>query len=112
MDQENAVINGMRTELVTVFFYISLAVSVILGVKLLGVVLVSALLIIPAATSRLLSRTFKSFFITTLILSELTILLGLIVSFFLDAPSGATIILVSTAIFAVVAGVTALSKSH
>lgn len=103
LDADSATIAGVNTQLHTILLYVALAISVVLGVKLLGIILVSALLIIPAATSRLLSHTFNGFFWTSLFLSVLFVFLGLVLSFTLDAPSGATIILVATALFFLVA---------
>lgn len=99
LNEEAAAISGIKTERQTLLLYIALAIATVLGVKILGIILVSALLILPAATSRLLSSSFKQFFVLTLIISEITVLLGLIGSFFLDFPSGATIVLVGTLIF-------------
>ena len=112
LDIDNATIAGVPTQLHTVLLYISLAISVVLGVKLLGIILVSALLIIPAATSRLLSGSFNSFFWTSIILSVLFVVLGLLLSFILDAPSGATIILVATALFFFVAVISLVTKRN
>ena len=91
--------------------YLALAVSVVLGVKILGIVLVSALLIIPAASSRLLNRSFRGFLVGAVVLGELTVILGLLFSFLINAPSGAVIILVGTAIFFLIALSSALSRT-
>ncbi|HBU27794.1 TPA: manganese transporter [Candidatus Uhrbacteria bacterium] len=99
LDPDSATIAGINTQLHTILLYIALAVSVVLGVKILGIVLISALLIIPAATSSLLTGTFKSFFWISGLLSVVVIVLGLLLSFFIDAPSGATIILVAASVF-------------
>lgn len=99
LDPDHATLSGINTQLHTILLYVALSVSVVLGVKILGIILVSALLIIPAATSRLLSNTFRSFFWISILLSVIVVVLGLLLSFFIDAPSGATIILVATGIF-------------
>ncbi len=110
LDRDGAKLAGINAELHNIIFYIALATSVVLGVKILGIILVSALLLIPAATSRLLSDTFNGFFVIAIVFSILTVILGLLLSFFLDAPSGATIILVSTAVFFAVATITKFTK--
>lgn len=110
LDKDSAKISGVNTTLHDVLFYIALAISVVLGVKILGIILVSALLLIPPATSRLLTGTFNSFFWIAGVVSILCVTLGLLLSFFLDAPSGATIILVATAVFFLVALVTKLAR--
>lgn len=110
LDKDSAKIAGINVELHDILFYIALAVSVVLGVKILGIILVSALLLIPAATSRLLTRTFNGFLWIAVVSSLFSVLLGLLLSFFLNAPSGATIILVSTVIFFIVAILTRISR--
>ena len=99
IDEDGARIAGIKTKTHTIALYIALSISVVLGVKLLGIILVSALLLIPVATGRLLSKSFHSWFAASIIVSVITTILGLLLSLFLDAPSGATIILVATAVF-------------
>lgn len=108
IDEESAAVRGVATRTHTILLYVTLAVSVVLGVKLLGIILVAALLVTPAATSRLFTRSFRGFFWSTLVLSELTVVIGMLLSFFLNAPSGATIILVAAIVFFVVASGRAL----
>ena len=103
IDEDSAAVSGVPTLLHTILLYITLAVSVVLGVKLLGIILVSALLVTPAATSRLFNSSFKGFFTSAIIISEFTVITGLLLSFFVDAPSGAMIILVSSSVFFLVA---------
>jgi len=103
LDPDSATIAGINTQLHTILLYIALAVSVVLGVKILGIVLISALLIIPAATGSLIAGTFKSFFFSSAIMSSIVVVLGLLLSFFINAPSGATIILVAAGVFFLVA---------
>jgi zinc transport system permease protein len=103
IDEDSATVSGIPTLLHTILLYITLAVSVVLGVKILGIILVSALLVTPAATSRLFNSSFKGFFTSAIIISEFTVITGLLLSFLVDAPSGAMIILVSSAVFFIVA---------
>lgn len=99
IDEDTAHIAGINTKLHTIMLYVALAVSVVLGVKLLGIILVSALLLIPVATARLMSHSFHGFMVASIIVGVITTIVGLLLSLFLDAPSGATIILVATAVF-------------
>lgn len=99
LSEESATVSGIKTKTQTLLFYIALSIATVLGVKILGIILVSALLILPAATGRLLSKSFKSYFTVSIIISEITILLGLFLSYIKDLPSGASIVLVGTAFF-------------
>jgi zinc transport system permease protein len=99
LSEEGAVVAGMPVARHTIFLYISLALATVLAVKMLGIILVSALIIIPPATSRLLARNFKQYFTFSIIAAELAILGGLIISFQFDLPSGASVVLTGTALF-------------
>ena len=98
-DAESAKIKGINVSLYHLLFSISLAVAVVLGVKILGIVLVSALLIIPSATAKLFSKSFKSLVISSVVIAEITILLGLLVSYIFDLPSGAVIVVCGFGLF-------------
>jgi zinc transport system permease protein len=71
----------------------------VVAAKVVGIVLVSAFLVIPAASARLLSRRFLAMSYLSVILGVGTAAVGLFASYYLDAPSGATIILAQTAAF-------------
>lgn len=99
LTEESARVSGVRVETQKILLYAALALSTVLGVKILGIILVSALLVIPPAAARLLSHDFRNYLVLTLVLSEMFVGLGLILSFIYDLPSGATIILVGSAGF-------------
>lgn len=79
--------------------YISVAISVILSIKLVGIILVSALLVTPSATAKLFAPSFKFFILLSAFFSLLSLILGLFLSFYLNLASGALIVLFSTSLF-------------
>lgn len=99
LSEETAAVSGIRTQWHTLALYVMLAIATVLGVKILGIILISALLIIPPATSRLITGSFKSYFFAAIVLSEIAVLAGLFISYQFNLPSGASIVLVSTALF-------------
>lgn len=99
LDKETAQASGVPVKKLQPALYISLAIAVVLGIKVLGIILVSALLIIPIATSKLIAKSFKKLIIFSIILSEITVISGIIVSYYLDLPTGPTIVLIGTLIF-------------
>ncbi len=103
LDKESAGLYGVRTELLDFFFYVLLSVTIVLGVKLLGIILVSALLIIPPTIAKMVATSFKTLIAGSVIAGEIFIVSGLLLSYLLDLPSGATIILVGVAAFLLVA---------
>lgn len=96
LSEESAAASGINVNLQTLTLYIALAVATVLGVKILGIVLVSALIVLPAATSKMLTDSFKSYLIVSIIVSEIVIILGITFSFIWDLPTGAVIVLVGT----------------
>jgi zinc transport system permease protein len=100
LSEESAVASGISKMRYNLTFYIALAIATVLGVKILGIVLVSAMIVLPPATARLLTTSFKSYVGTSIIISEIMIITGLILSYIYDLPSGATIVLSGTALFA------------
>jgi zinc transport system permease protein len=102
LDKESAWLYGVRTEFLDFFFYVLLSVTIVLGVKLLGIILVSALLIIPPTIAKMLAPSFKTLIGVSVVAGEIFIVLGLLFSFLLDLPSGATIILVGVIVFLLV----------
>lgn len=98
-DHEMAYLSGMNPDRYQLLLYIVLAVSVVLGIKILGVILVSALFIIPVSISKLISRSFKKLVFFSFVFSELIMVLGLLISSQFDLPPGAVIVLTGAAIF-------------
>ena len=99
VDREMAYLAGVNSDLVQLLMYVVLAVSVVLGIKILGVVLVSALLVIPVSTAKLISRSFQHLVLWSVAVSELTVVAGLLLAYFLDLPAGAVIVLSGSALF-------------
>jgi zinc transport system permease protein len=99
LDRDTAYLDGVKVDLLQVTLYIILAVSVVLGLKVLGIVLVSALLIIPPSTAKLVSTSFKSLVIASLSFSEAVVLVGIGISYYINAPTGPVIVLVGTVMF-------------
>lgn len=108
IDPEMAYLSGIRTELLKFGMYLVLAVAVVLGIKILGIVLVSALLIIPVSISKLISRSFRNLVIGSVIFAEVIVTAGIFLSYFFDLPTGAIIVLTGAVLFF---GVFLLKKS-
>jgi zinc transport system permease protein len=98
LDREMAYMAGFNPGIYQLLLYVMLACALVLGIRVLGVILVSAILIIPVSTARLLSRSFRALAIWTVIIAEATMLGGLLLSYCLDLPSGAVIVLTGTVV--------------
>ncbi|OGI28158.1 MAG: manganese transporter [Candidatus Melainabacteria bacterium RIFOXYA12_FULL_32_12] len=76
-----------------------IAIAVVVSIKVVGIVLIAAFLVIPAATARLLSKTFSIMTLYSIFIGILSTFIGLWLSYFLDLPSGPVIILIQASLF-------------
>ncbi len=98
-DPVGAYLSGIKPWIYDLILYISTAVAIVLSIKLIGIILVSALLVTPSAIAKLFSKSFKHFTILAIIISATIVFIGLLSSYYLDLPSGATIVLTGTLLF-------------
>lgn len=77
-----------------------MAVTIVVSLQAVGIILVVAMLITPAATAQLLTRSFGRLIGVAVLVGLVAPVIGLYLSYWLNAASGATIVLVETAIFA------------
>lgn len=98
-DEEYSQLLGIRVAQIDMMYHVALAISVVLGIQLVGIVLVNALLIIPAATARLFARSLKSMFLLAPIFATASVIFGLIGSYILNLPSGPSIAVTSGLVF-------------
>lgn len=104
-DPELSKADGIHVPRDDVILSVLLAVTVVVAVKVVGILLVAAFLVIPAAAARLMSTTFIRMTIVAVITGVVSAVAGLMCSYWLDIPSGATIILVQAAIFCLTAAI-------
>lgn len=98
-DEEYLKITGANVHIFEKILFILIAISIVLLIKVVGIILAIALLTIPPAISKLYTSNLKKMMILASILSLVLSLSGLTASYYLDIPSGATIILVSSATY-------------
>jgi zinc transport system permease protein len=80
---------------------IILSITIVTSIKLIGIMLISAVLVLPAAIARLYSKTFSQMTILSLIFGISSTIAGLLLSLILNFPSGVTIILLQILLFVV-----------
>ena len=100
-----AAVRGVRVKLMDYVFVVLVTIVTVASVKVIGAILVGALLIIPAAAARLLSRSLRGFFWLSVLFATLSTVAGVLlpIEFELPVPSGAAIILFAGALFALAA---------
>ena len=99
VNEELARAEGVNAELTGLVFMLLIAVAVALAMKAVGILLVSALLIIPAAAARRFSATPERMAILAAIIGGASVFGGLFASLRLDTPAGPSIVVASAALF-------------
>ncbi|MGB9856830.1 MAG: metal ABC transporter permease [Dictyoglomaceae bacterium] len=98
-DSTSAEISGINTFVLEGIILSLSAITIVLASKLIGIVLISALLVIPTSIVLPWSKSLKEIILFSSLISLLSIFIGLILSFYFNLPSGATIILLLTILF-------------
>lgn len=99
-DPEVAAYYGVSTGWLDALFSLALAGTVVVSMQVIGVTMLVGVLIIPAATARLLTDRFHLMLGLSALLGVMSGLVGIYASYFLDVSSGANVVLVATALFA------------
>ncbi|RXT13542.1 metal ABC transporter permease [Ammoniphilus sp. CFH 90114] len=94
-DEEYARISGIRRSLVNLIFTILVALTIAISMRIVGILLVSALITLPVAAALQISHSFKQTLWMSIIFAEIAVLGGLTLAFYLDWASGGTIVLFS-----------------
>jgi zinc transport system permease protein len=99
LDEELATAEGVPTRPVRVAFMLFMALAVAIGMKIVGILLIVALLVIPPAIARQFARTPEQMAGLAALAGALSVLGGIGVSLIWDTPAGPSIVVVATALF-------------
>lgn len=94
-DENIAEVSGINVKQINLILVITAAVTVSVSMRVVGVLLVGALMVIPVLTATQFKQGFTKTTIYALIFSLFSVVTGLFASFYLDLPGGATIVLVN-----------------
>jgi len=100
-DEEFARVTGLPVRLLNLLVAVTAAVTVTVAMRVVGLLLVSALMVIPVAAAQQISRSFAMTFAVALALGVTVTLTGTATSYYADVPSGATIVLFAIGLFVV-----------
>ena len=103
LDGETARVQGIRVTAMSVLLTSMAAVTVVVGMRTVGLLLVSAIMIVPVAAAQQLTHSFKTTGLLASAIGMLSATGGLTISFYVDVPPGPTIVLLALAIFVVLA---------
>ena len=92
---------GVSVFFIEQLFALTTAHIVAVSIHWTGLLVINSLLVLPAAAARLVTRSSRSYVLTSVLISLLSSVIGLIISYYWDSVSGATIVLVNTVAFVV-----------
>ncbi len=98
-DRESAKASGIKADRLDTLLTVLTAVTVVLGMKVVGILLVSALVVIPAAAGLQVASSFKRAIILSMSISIISVVLGLTLALLLDLPASGSIVLLSFLVF-------------
>jgi manganese/iron transport system permease protein len=99
-DPLGAAASGLPVVRLDYLFLALIALTIVISLQAVGIILVVAMLVTPAATGQLVARSFGRLVLTAVVIGIVSPILGLYLSYWFNAASGATIVLVETGVFA------------
>lgn len=112
IDTEMARISGVKVRFTNIVFTIFSAITVAIACKIIGALLVSSLLVLPVATSLLLTRSYAQTYRLSILLGVIYTLSGITLSFYFDLRPGGTIVLCAVAGMLILALISKVRKVY
>jgi zinc transport system permease protein len=103
-DPESAKASGIKVNRLDTLLTVLTAVTVVLGMKVVGILLVSALVVIPAAAGLQIASSFRNAILLSTLVSISSVILGLLLAFIFDLPASGTIVILSFLFFGLLYG--------
>jgi zinc transport system permease protein len=94
-DEEYATISGLHSKAIHLLFIVLTALVIAASIRIVGVLLVSALMTLPVAASMRLAKGFKQMVMLSIVFGEIAVIIGLVTGYYLRIPSGGTIVMTS-----------------
>lgn len=104
-DESFAQATGLRTKVYNTLLALLTAVTIVLGMRTMGSLLISSLIVFPALSSMQLLRSFRSVLLLSVLISLFCFISGLILSYLYSAPTGASVALLHVAVFILFAAI-------
>ncbi len=103
LDPDIAQVQGIRVRVMSTLMAVLAAIVVVVGMRVVGLLLVSAIMIVPVAAAQQLTRSFRSTAVIAVIIGLIASIAGLAGSFYVEVPPGPAIVILALACFAVLA---------
>ena len=94
-DEEHATVSGIHSKRIHILFIILTALVIAASIRIVGVLLVSALMTLPVAAAMRLANSFKQLIFIAIGLAEFSVITGLISGYYADIPPGGTIVVIA-----------------
>mgnify|MGYP002724284835 FL=1 len=101
-DEDFAKASGLPVQKLSMLIAVLAAITVAVSMRVVGALLVSALMIVPVATTGLISKSFRMTMVSGMILGGVLSVIGLWITFFIDVSPGATIVVLAVTVYAAV----------
>lgn len=111
-DESFSSATGIRTGVYNTLIAVLTAIIIVVGMRLMGALLISSLMIFPSLTSMRFCRSFRGVTICSVIVSVLCFTAGLIASYYIDIPTGAGIVVLNLVCFLIAAVVGKITKRN
>ncbi len=111
-DEEYAAAAGLPVLAINMLLAVVTATTVVVSMRVVGLLLISALMIVPVATAQLVARSFRATTRLAMVVGVAVAVAGVSTSFYTDTPSGGTIVLFAIGVFLVVAIGTAIRPTR
>lgn len=98
-DEELARVSGVNARAFNLILMILAAITIALSMRIVGILLIGALMVIPVITAMHFSKSFKQTLLFSVLISLISVIAGLFLSYYFDLASGGTIVLISLTIF-------------
>ncbi|WP_117148924.1 MULTISPECIES: metal ABC transporter permease [Paraliobacillus] len=103
-DEEHAVVSGIHAKRIHFIFIVLVALVISASIRIVGVLLVSALMTLPVAASIRIAKGFKQTIFYSVIFGELSVIIGLVTGYYFEIPPGGTIVMTSIFILLITIG--------
>ena len=103
LDPDIAQVQGIKVRVMSTLMAVLAAIVVVVGMRVVGLLLVSAIMIVPVAAAQQLTRSFRSTAVIAVIIGLIASITGLAGSFYIEVPPGPAIVILALACFAVLA---------
>ena len=111
-DEEHARVSGVPVRLYGILLAVLAAVTITVAMRTVGLLLVSALMVVPVATAQQVTRSFRTTFFAAMVIGLFAALSGVVTSYEIDTQTGPTIVMVALAVFALAAPLGGIIRSR